>query len=298
MLEARELAWTRWTDPIEGAFALDVPAGWQVWGGTRRPLPTDPRFVVQLRSPQGDMQIFIGDETIPTYVEPEGFVPPPEIRSMMTGNLLSTIAAGMSMMPPEGSLYAPGMVIMRFRDGEHYVKEYGQHFFGQLTGRPVTFEASRRDTASEAMFPRQGLLPGAEVSAGMATFGLSWPGGQGLGMISAVVVHMRSIGVPGGLWNVPLIHRLAVADRQLEVTAVSVWRRMLSTFVTSADWTKAQTNKASTVAAAGAASGTDAAAKALAEARQATIDAQKHVYDGWQAAYSAANAGWESYFRS
>jgi hypothetical protein len=290
--------WVKWTDPVEGAFTLDVPAGWQVTGGTRRPLPNDQRFIVEARAADGGIQIFLGDEKIPTFVQPEGYF---------------------MMPPPEGSLYAPGMVIMRFRNGAEFAREYGQDSFTSLTGAPAQLERSQRDPMSEAQFPRQGLLPGTEVSVGIARFFLTWPQGPGIGLISAAVTRTPlPLGQPGGLWNVPLISRIALMDFLSEGSAVSTWRHMLGSFMIGS---AATTPRASTQApgAPGApgpagmppaappgppgpmpspgAAGVDPGVKALMDAQKDMLEAQRKANEDRQRVYSRINAAFDDYIK-
>ncbi len=53
-----------WTDPVEHAFTLQVPAGWQISGGTHRNAPIDARNPVVAQSPDGRITIFIDDPAI------------------------------------------------------------------------------------------------------------------------------------------------------------------------------------------------------------------------------------------
>lgn len=67
---AESLEFVTWRDPREDAFALQVPTGWSVSGGTFRHSPTDPRPAVAMESPEKDAAVFIGSGEFPTYVLP------------------------------------------------------------------------------------------------------------------------------------------------------------------------------------------------------------------------------------
>src|SRR5580700_3002783 len=60
-------SWSQFQDPFEHAFALDVPQGWTVQGGLFRLGYSDERPMVDLRSPDGAIEIRLGDVAIPSY---------------------------------------------------------------------------------------------------------------------------------------------------------------------------------------------------------------------------------------
>lgn len=62
--------WVRYTDTAEGAFSMDIPAGYQVEGGLYRFGYLDVRWMVELRSPDGKVTIRIGDPNVPPYASP------------------------------------------------------------------------------------------------------------------------------------------------------------------------------------------------------------------------------------
>jgi hypothetical protein len=270
--------WVNWTDPVEGAFTIDVPQGWQVMGGIRRPMPQDPRSVIQARSPDNKAQIFIGDEKIPGFIEPDGFF---------------------MMAPAEGSWYSQGLMVMKFRNGEQYAREYGMNFFSWLFGQQATLTASNPDPTTEMQYPRQYLLPGTTVSAGIAQFSVTTPQGQGAAMVSAVVSRTPMPGAPGGMWNVQLINRSAVLDASLIMPTVDKMRHMIASFVFNQQWLATARG-----AAAPAPSGQGPGAGAT-DPTQIWSDMQKQqtqaILDNnqkWQATFDATNKAWGDYFKS
>jgi hypothetical protein len=64
------VSWVRYVDPAEHAFTLDVPAGYQVHGGTVRASPIDPRADIRALSPDGRITLHIGDSNLPNFGEP------------------------------------------------------------------------------------------------------------------------------------------------------------------------------------------------------------------------------------
>jgi hypothetical protein len=57
------------TDPVEGAFTVSLPRGWQSQARSVRPYGVH-RTVVNTRSPDGGTFLFFGDPQLPTYSEP------------------------------------------------------------------------------------------------------------------------------------------------------------------------------------------------------------------------------------
>jgi hypothetical protein len=53
--------WTRFTDPNENAFSIDVPAGWKVQGGMVRRSALDVSAFLRALSPDGSAMILMGD---------------------------------------------------------------------------------------------------------------------------------------------------------------------------------------------------------------------------------------------
>jgi hypothetical protein len=56
-----EVQFASWTEPKEHAFTVDVPRGWQVVGGVSWHSQTDAQGFLRATSPDGKVQIFIGD---------------------------------------------------------------------------------------------------------------------------------------------------------------------------------------------------------------------------------------------
>jgi hypothetical protein len=113
----RGLAWEAFTDPNEKAFTVDVPRGWSVKGGTFRMGFSDARLMVDMTSPDGRINVRLGDVAVPTYVLP---VPNHE---------------------REGETYDLGaqaqMVVARYRSGPEYVVRYSHARFRELCRNPA-----------------------------------------------------------------------------------------------------------------------------------------------------------------
>lgn len=68
------LQYARWTDPYEQAFWADLPAGWRTEGGLRRST-WNVRLAFTSTSPDGALQVFSGDMTLPRmFIEPNATI--------------------------------------------------------------------------------------------------------------------------------------------------------------------------------------------------------------------------------
>src|SRR6202451_3693400 len=67
---AGNITWVKFTDPLEQAFTLEVPQGWTVKGGMFRLGYSDHREMVDMTSPDGKINIRLGDLSIPPYFLP------------------------------------------------------------------------------------------------------------------------------------------------------------------------------------------------------------------------------------
>lgn len=67
--------WTTFQDPIEKAFTVDIPQGWTVKGGLFRLGYSDARAMVDAQSPDGKIDVRLGDVAIPVYFVPNRLHP-------------------------------------------------------------------------------------------------------------------------------------------------------------------------------------------------------------------------------
>jgi len=68
---SRAVQYARFTDPREGAFIVDVPAGWRTEGGLLRRSAIDITGSIRTSSPDGATGVFLGDERLSNCVTPE-----------------------------------------------------------------------------------------------------------------------------------------------------------------------------------------------------------------------------------
>jgi hypothetical protein len=107
-------SWTTVRDTREQAFSVDTPRGWKVQGGLLRKGPLDPRAEVDMVSPDGRVNMRIGDWGVPRFTVPT--------RQMQRFGLI------------EGKEYRSGQpptttIVGHYRSGPEFADLYGQARF-------------------------------------------------------------------------------------------------------------------------------------------------------------------------
>jgi hypothetical protein len=103
-------AWTVVRDARENAFSIEVPTGWTITGGCYRLGANNPRFLIDMTSPDRDTNLRVGDSAVPAFTVP-GF--------------------GW----PEGMRYSSGVdwsVVARYLPGRDFAAKYAQARFGSM----------------------------------------------------------------------------------------------------------------------------------------------------------------------
>lgn len=208
------LPYARWTDPYEQAFSADLPAGWRTEGGLRRST-WNVRLAFSSTSPDGAMQLFSGDMTVPRmFIEPN-----PTILSL-----------GYREGQVMGQGGPDGQMILRFQSAENFGAQLVRNRFGaQVTGtraRPDLAEIARRNpllqhgpsaaTAADVEFK---LRDGRVGVLTLATFG-------GSGMAGANV---------GSSWWAEGVHGF-IAPADGTATAAAAMARMLASARENPQW--------------------------------------------------------------
>ena len=63
--------WTVMHDSRENAFSIEVPKGWKVNGGSYRLGANNPRFLIDMTSPDGHTNLRVGDSAVPAFSVPQ-----------------------------------------------------------------------------------------------------------------------------------------------------------------------------------------------------------------------------------
>jgi hypothetical protein len=134
---AAPISWTKFRDPKEGAFTIDVPQGWSVEGGLLRRSINQPHPVVVVLSPDKLTKVIVGDPAAIGYAE-------------LTQTLRSL---GMH----EGQSYTPHgepEIIENYRTGEQWSQHLAEH---ELTAEDKC--TSVKKVASRQLPPTHTQLP-------------------------------------------------------------------------------------------------------------------------------------------
>lgn len=164
-----------WREPNEGAYTMPVPAGWQVHGGLVRP-GLDRRDEVVAASPDGAIQLRIGDISVPNFTLPYA---------------IPGVGA-----PAEGSVATGGLVVMRYLPGAAFLT---QLYLPQKFGRLPPLQVQELPALALQSYQQQPPAPPMQgrVDAGAVAFDLQTPAGPRRAWYLAVTRYQEAPGLPG-----------------------------------------------------------------------------------------------------
>lgn len=202
------LTWTQFQDPFEQAFSAEVPQGWSVRGGLFRMGFSDERPMIDITSPDGQVNVRLGDVAIPTYTEPNQY------------------------HAREGEIYDLGaqaqLVIARYRSGPEFAVAYSHVRFYQDCHDAVS-DSTNVDFAVPGYIPVEGQP--TQSSAGQIAYRCA--GGQKLAYAFARTSESQA------LWGaVTLGSFLTAIDRVAQ--ARTVLTHCAQTFRLSPAWIEKQ----------------------------------------------------------
>lgn len=103
------LKFSRWVEPKEHSFSVEIPQGWAIEGGVNWLSQIDPQQFVRLTSPNGKINVYLGDPELLTRE-----VPTP------AGRQQTGVNEGQVFRSPSGG---PAM-LERWRTGSEYAQEH------------------------------------------------------------------------------------------------------------------------------------------------------------------------------
>lgn len=215
--------WTTFTDPSEHAFTVEVPAGWQVQGGLRRFSTQDVRSEIVARSPDGSMELFIGDQSVPFFAMPNQM----------------TEFAGMREGSPYQLGYGNVAIIARYVPGQTFAQTWGANRIGRVCASPRQIAGAPLPQADQAMDfgYRQGGVQ-ASTRSGEAKFDCNWQGAPGAGYAFATTLAAQVQGGPG-MWQASSMSGFASrADHAQQ--AADLLAHMNASFQLDPNWSQRQ----------------------------------------------------------
>ncbi len=210
--------WAVYRDPNENAFTVQVPAGWLVAGGLLRVNMGGTLTALEMRSPDGTIQIGLNDKDLPNFILP---VP------MYT-------QLGMQ----EGANVDNGAILAAYRSGQDFAAEYGQRVYGPACGHPLKVLEQATDEAAGQHAVQGNPIPGATASVGDAVLQCETPQHGFFGIVLATTTRMP-FSTGGGMWTASPVVRVAVTDQAHADVAMQAMTHMLQTLEMNPQWTAA-----------------------------------------------------------
>lgn len=168
--------WTSFVDPFEQAFSVEVPQGWTVRGGLFRMGYSDERPMVDVVSPDGHVNVRLGDLSIPTYAVPNQY------------------------HTREGEVYDLGaqaqLIVAKYRTGPEFAVLYSHVRFYQDC-HDATGDMGDVDFAVPDYIPSDGPAPAS--SAGAIAYQC------GTGTNERIAFAYARTAQASGIWSVPTL---------------------------------------------------------------------------------------------
>jgi hypothetical protein len=170
------VSWIQFQDPMEHAFGVEVPQGWTVRGGLFRLGYSDERPMVDLRSPDGLIEIRLGDVAIPSYTLPNQY------------------------HAYEGEVYDLGaqarLIVARYRSGPEFAVLYSHARFGSNCRNPQPGPADAGFAVPDYLPQEQSA---SQSSAGQIAYRCETQSGK------RVAFAYTKTALYQGIWQVPTI---------------------------------------------------------------------------------------------
>ena len=212
---AEAVTFVTWKEPNEGAYTLGVPRGWKVSGGIVRRTPVDMRSALNVTSPDGVIQIFVGDYDLMPRREPDQL----------------TQAAGMR----EGNVYNETLMA-RYLTGVQFAERYPAWKLcrqPQIVQSGVLGRETESVNAEVARFAR-GMGSATVATVGEAIFRCA-QGGDGF--VMATTLLLRPASGPGpSMWFVYQLAGFVTRDPAQGYFAKYVLSHMLASLQTNREW--------------------------------------------------------------
>lgn len=202
-------SWTVFQDPAEHAFQIAVPQGWKITGGLYRVAPLDPRFMVDMVSPDGKTDIRLGDYRVPRFAA------------------LTPTLRGLGFY--EGSSYNR-QVVANYRPGWVFADVYGQGRFSRLCSE-LRLKSMQKQTPVHS---NQGF---AATTAGDVVYACESPEGMQVAYVFAET-QLSQI-QSSGSWSVNWLYSVTTPQNQAAQT-IKVLFHALSTFEIFPEWYQRQ----------------------------------------------------------
>ena len=205
---------TRFRDPSEGAFTIDVPSGWKVEGGLLRKSTLDVRPFVWMNSPDGSTAIHLRDPSFGTFIIPS--------QMLATAHLQE----GMTYTPGYGNIW----VIARYLPGPQFAQWYAAK---------LAADTQTSDVQIKSVNPRQDLsksqttgIVQEQTIGGEVEFTCMRNGQECAGkVVAATRLHVTSTMPDSALWFIDLLASFVTVRERYGATD-----QMLQHMIASTEW--------------------------------------------------------------
>lgn len=205
-----KIEWTQFQDPLEKAFVVDVPKGWTAKGGLFRMGYSDQRVMVDIVSPDGSINIRLGDISIPSYTVPQQY------------------------HEREGEIYDLGaqiqMIVERYRSGPEFAVLYSQARFAKTCRNPQT-DLPDSDFSVPDYAPMDPTV--TQATAGRTAFHCETAAG------TRVAFAYTKTALSGKIWQVPTVVSFFAPPDQI-ASVRGIVTHLAQSFHLSPEWLEYQ----------------------------------------------------------
>jgi hypothetical protein len=203
-------SWTTFQDPFEKAFTVEVPQGWTARGGLFRVGYSDERPMVDVISPDGRINVRLGDLAIPSYTVPAQF-------HNREGDVVDLGAQAQ-------------LIVARYRSGPEFAVLYSHARFNQECHQAT-------GDAVDVDFAVPNYAPIDTQPTRTSTGEIAYRCGSGAAQRIAFAYVRTS--AQGNLWSAPTLGSfISPPDRVAEARAVLL--HIAQTFKLSSQWMQQQ----------------------------------------------------------
>jgi hypothetical protein len=205
-----KVTYVKFEDPFEHAFTAEVPEGWEAKGGVYRLGFSDARAMLDLKSPDGKINVRLGDVAIPPYSLPA------------------------QTHPREGDTVDLGaqaqLTVARYRSGQDFARLYAIARFGELCQK-------LEPQPSDAAPPLKNYIPSettpVQSTEGQITYRCDEGGASRIAYAYAHTTLLQ------GLWIVDELASFVAPTTQVG-SAQAILLHASETFTISAKWKEYQ----------------------------------------------------------
>jgi hypothetical protein len=203
-------SWTTFQDPFEKAFTVEVPQGWTARGGLFRMGYSDERPMVDLISPDGRVNVRLGDLAVPVYTAPAQF-------HNHEGELVDLGAQAQ-------------LVVARYRSGPEFAVLYSHVRFSE-TCHQAAGDAVNVDFAVPNYIPFDGKV--TNTSTGEIAYRCGTGGNQHIAFAYARTSSQ------GNIWTVPTLGSFISTPDQVNMARTALLHAA-QTFKLNPQWIEQQ----------------------------------------------------------